>query len=101
MIDGSAFSGTEGLRLTMEEANCHFQLLGDFLLDMTCARVIRYFGFDPNLTLRRDIEVLGSGSFSQCDSLSPLAFESGSKLRRIEAFAFHQCSSLKSIFIRA
>jgi hypothetical protein len=52
-----------------------------------------------SISLPASVEFLGESSFSLCKSLSSLAFESGSKLTRIKAHAFHGCSSLESILI--
>jgi hypothetical protein len=44
------------------------------------------------------VVVLGRSSFRQCESLESVIFQSGSRLERIEEFAFHGCV-LKSLEI--
>jgi hypothetical protein len=46
----------------------------------------------------RNVEILGSGCFSNCELLSSITFESNSHLTRIESEAFDG-SSLQSILI--
>jgi hypothetical protein len=96
-IDGSALAGIP--HITIEDGNRHFRVSGDFLLDFAGVAVVRYFGFGTRVRLKNEIEIFGTGCFSGCESLSSLAFESGSKLTRIEARAFSGFSSLKSILI--
>jgi hypothetical protein len=69
MTDGLAFAGMLGLRLTIEDGNCYFRISREFLLGVRGIFVVRYFGFDRNITLRCDIEVLGAGCFARCNSL--------------------------------
>jgi hypothetical protein len=99
LISGSALSGTGIVTIIVEDGNSHFRVSGNFLTDLNCTRVIRYFGFDHCITLSRDIEVICEGCFSYCSSISSFAFESDSRLIRIEAGAFSNCSSLRSICI--
>jgi hypothetical protein len=100
MIDGSAFAPTISA-ITVENGNRHFRVSGAFLLDFSGISIIRYFGSDPNVALARHIEILNPGCFCGCESLRSLIFQSGSRLRRIEAYAFHDCSSLESICLPA
>jgi hypothetical protein len=101
MIDGSALAGTQMSTITAEEGNRHFQVSGDFLLDLDGISVIRYFGSDQEITLSRHVKILGSGCFSYCRSLQTLTFEPGSKLTRIEDSALKSCFSLASICLPA
>jgi hypothetical protein len=51
-----------------------------------------------SILIPRNVEILGSSCFSDCESLSSITFESNSRLTRIESKAF--CgSSLQSILI--
>jgi hypothetical protein len=88
-------------QITIEEGNRHFRVLGDFVMDIEGVTIVRYFGNDQNLTLSCEIETLGVGCFCACSGLSSLAFEGGSRLKRIEAEALSHCSGLKSICIPA
>jgi hypothetical protein len=99
MINVSALADTEFAHISVEEGNCHFSVSGDFLLDFEGRTVVRYFGSDADIVLNRDIEVLGTKSFSNSKSIASLTFESGSKLARIEPMTFRGCSSLESITI--
>jgi hypothetical protein len=51
-----------------------------------------------SILIPSSVEILGSSSFSYCESLSPIRIESNSRLRRIEPKAFWK-SSLQSILI--
>jgi hypothetical protein len=99
IIDGSAFANIGISEITVEEGNRHLRVSGCFLVDLEGITIIRYFGYERNVQLNRDIEIVGSGCFSDCRWISSLTFESGSKLRRIEEKALSGCSSLHSIVL--
>jgi hypothetical protein len=100
-IDGSAFSGTRITGISVEAGNHHFDVSDSFLVDIDRTSVIRYFGSDSTVTLKRNIEILSTGCFSGCQFLRSLDFEPGSHLTRIEARAFSDCFSFKSIHLPA
>jgi hypothetical protein len=101
ILDPGAFPRANFRHITIEEGSRNFRVWGDFLMDVECVTLVRYFGDDRNVTLSSEIETLGTGCFSECSDLSSLVFERGSKLKRIEAQAFSDCSGLKSICIPA
>ena len=49
------------------------------------------------MTLPSTLQVLGDGTFAECRELREVAFEKGSKLKRIGKRVFRECGSLKSI----
>jgi hypothetical protein len=100
-IEYAALAGTGISKITVEEGNVHLRVSGDFLLDCDGTSLIRYFGFDRIVTLDAHIEILCSGALLDCQSISVLIFESGSKLTRFEAKALSGCSSLQSLCIPA
>jgi hypothetical protein len=51
------------------------------------------------VVIRADVCLILEKCFNSCDLLSEVAFEKGSKLQRIEEFAFGSCSLLESITI--
>jgi hypothetical protein len=61
--------------------------------------VVRYFGSGSKLVLGSDIETLCIESFTLCQLISSVTFDSSSKLKRIEGKAFDCCSSLQSIYL--
>jgi hypothetical protein len=99
MIDGWAVANSGISEIRIEPGYRHFRVRGDFLLDFDGLTVVRYFGYERNVRLPRDIEIVGSGCFSHCKWISSLTFESESKLRRIEGGAVCRCSSLQSIVL--
>jgi hypothetical protein len=101
MINGSAFANIFLPNITVEAGSCHFSISGSFLTDSAHRSVIRYIGHQASVKIPCDVEVLGQGCFSQRESLLSLQFESAPKLIRIEAQAFHNCTSLKAICIPA
>jgi hypothetical protein len=101
MIGGLALAGTGISRIIIAKGNHHFQVSGNFLLDLQGIRAIRSFGVDPNVSLGGDIESLGPGCFSSCTSLCSLTFASQSKLTRIGEDALRECSKLRSICLPA
>jgi hypothetical protein len=95
-----AFPQARASQITIEEGSRTFRISGDLLMDAAGVTVIRYYGFDRPVTLGREIETLGVECFSDCSGLLSLVFESGSKLKRIEAQALSH-SGLKSICLPA
>jgi hypothetical protein len=87
--------------VTVEDGNSHLRVSDNFLLDFEGITAIRYLGSDPSVTLKAGVEILGPECFSECAFLCSLAFEPGSRLRRIERHALSKCSSLKSICLPA
>jgi hypothetical protein len=96
-IDGSAFcdSGIDEVRIA--EDNRHFRVSGEFLLSFDGKILICYFGNSEIARIYGGIEVISTRAFAGSESISNIAFESGSRLRRIEAFAFSHCGSLELI----
>jgi hypothetical protein len=101
MFNGSALALTGISDITVEDGNRHFRVSDNCLLDFDPISVIRYFGSDSDVILKREIAILNTGCFYSCKSLCSLVFESGSQLTRIEANALCGCSSLKSICLPA
>jgi hypothetical protein len=100
-VHGSAFADAEITKISIESGNSRFAVIDDFLVDITEAKLIRYFGSSPVIIVSRAIEIIGRHCFGHCKSLSSLTFEPGSKLTQIERAALLGCSSLKSIVIPA
>jgi hypothetical protein len=100
-IDASALAATGISTVTVENGNSHFQVSDNFLLSFDGVTVIRYFGSEPAVSLNCNIEIIGSGCFLACISVSSLTFESGSRLTRIESRAFSYCLELEAIVVPA
>jgi hypothetical protein len=66
MIHSSDLARTKMSIVTFEEANRHFRVFRDFLVDFTGTSVVRYFGRGHDVTLSRDIEILGPSCFYDC-----------------------------------
>jgi hypothetical protein len=98
-IDGSAFCGSQHRQIIVADDNPYFKGRGPFLLNREGTSLIRYFGSRPTIEVFRGITVLSMQCFSGSSALRSVHFECHSELRRIEARAFSDCSSLQSIFI--
>jgi hypothetical protein len=79
--------------------NPHFRVRDHFLLNHDGTSLRQYFGMDSNITIPREITVLGRNLFSHHFPLRCLTFLPGSELWRIESGAFSSSCSLPSIFI--
>jgi hypothetical protein len=97
-FDGSALSGCEGVSICIEDGSEHLLVEFDFVLSFDRTVLIRSLGRSPCIHIPKGVEILGSGCFSYCKSLSSISIESDSKLKRIESSAFSN-SSLKSMVI--
>jgi hypothetical protein len=99
-INGLALARSAIRRISVEDGNEHFSVLGDFLLDFEGISIIRYLGSDPHIELDSEFEQLCVGSFFQCTFLRSLTFACPN-LTRIEAKAISGCSSLSAIVVPA
>jgi hypothetical protein len=72
---------------------------GNFLLNLDGRFLILYFGRSSVVLIDDSIEVISDNAFRIYDEFSTVEFGCESKLRRIESFAFSDCSSLQSICI--
>jgi hypothetical protein len=97
-IDGSAFCRSGICEVRIAEDNGHFRISGDCILSFDGKHLISCFGTGGTASVNREIEVISNRAFED-SQFREIDFESGSKLRRIEAFAFSHCSSLKSIIL--
>jgi hypothetical protein len=80
--------------------NTHFMVWDFCLMDSNCVSLLQYFGFESEFKLDAGIEILGASSFSRCKSLA-LTFESGSRLKGLDEYAFARSLSLQSICVSA
>jgi hypothetical protein len=97
-MDGRSFLFSSLREICIESGNPFFRVSWPFLLDFEGSRIVRYFGDETEVTIPRDIETLGSSSFSCCD-ISTIRFESMSKLSLIDRNTFSFCQYLQSISI--
>jgi hypothetical protein len=97
----SAFYWEHLQYLGIEEGNSHFLLSGRWLLDFAGKSIIGHVGPAADFFIWRDIEELGEGCLYVHDRLMSVAFEEGSRLRRIGPFAIGFCGHLTSIVIPA
>jgi hypothetical protein len=96
-IDGTAFFNCGIRTIRIADGNLHFGVSGDFLLSADGSSLIRYFGGAPEVTLKREVQVLCSGSCAG-SRLRTLRIETSSQLRQIDSRAFHG-SFVRSIFL--
>jgi hypothetical protein len=62
---------------------------------------VRYFGFEREIFVPNEVEVLQESSFELLNRLTKLTFERGSKLRKIGQSALSGCNSLRDIVVPA
>jgi hypothetical protein len=97
-IGVSAFDMQTLRSILVSPANQHFRMRESFLEDISGSTIYRYFGCCRSIVIPSSVVVLGEWSFSGRNSLESVTFESGSRLERIERFAFYG-SGLRSILI--
>jgi hypothetical protein len=100
-IDGSAFADCQIFDIRIGEGNRSFRVFGEFLLDFEGTSIVRYFGQDCYVTISCEIERLLCGSFSHCDWIRGLKFESPPKVVSLGRRGFEKCFMLESISIPA
>jgi hypothetical protein len=99
MIDGAAFSHTHLREIEFEGGDCRFSVVDDMIVNATGSVGIASFGALRSVVIPSTIEFVGPRSFSRCDHLCTLVFESASRVHRIESEAFSCCRKLESIAI--
>jgi hypothetical protein len=97
-IGGFAFARISLTSISVSPDNTRFRLREFFLEDFDGSTIHRYFGSCRSIVIPSSVFVLGKESFRECKSLESVIFESGSRLDRIQEFAFSG-SGLKSILI--
>jgi hypothetical protein len=85
--------------ISVADGNGHFKVISDFLVDFDGISIRQFFENHSEVTIPKDIEILGEGCFAGFEAISRVIFESHSKLSRIERCAFLACSSLLAISI--
>jgi hypothetical protein len=99
-LTGSAFDVKSLLSFAFSPASPHFRMNESMLEDNSGQVLIRYFDEELSRTLSRSVEVIGESCFAFCTTIELIAFESDSKLSRIEKCALW-ASDLRSIVISA
>jgi hypothetical protein len=100
-LTGLAWAGTNLRVISVAHGNCHFTVCGDFLLDFEGISVKRYSGTRSEVAIPSTIGQLDVGCFCRCETVSRVLFESGSRLWRVEGFAFQGvCHCVQSGFPR-
>jgi hypothetical protein len=84
--------------ISIEAGNDIFVFENSFLVDIVHHKLIQKISKSSEMTVSRNIEILGSNCVSSCKSISPITFESNSHLTRIESAACSR-SSLQTIMI--
>jgi hypothetical protein len=98
-IDGSSFAGCDICEIRVAEGNRHFRVSAASLTNYDGTSIIRYFGRAAEVRISCEVETIGVGSFSFCDLIRQLDFESPSKVQWIGDRAFEKCTKLRSISI--
>jgi hypothetical protein len=95
-LSGSAFAHLFLNPMSFLSGPCEFRVHEMFIEDIAGRFIIRYFGGSSAVMIESRIKILCEFCFSYCDFLTSIAFESDSKLHRIEDFAFRS-SGLRTI----
>jgi hypothetical protein len=100
LIDGSAFAQSGIAAILVDEQNRNFTVCDTFLLDFDRISVIRYFGFESEVSIPGSIQQLACGCFSYCNLLSQVSFDPAGQISLFDERAFTY-SSLEAICIPA
>jgi hypothetical protein len=98
-IDGTAFLYSPISEVRVADGNRHFQVSGDFILSSDGKSLITYFGDNDGVTIPGTVEVIRRAAFCDHIELCEVEFEGNSQLRRIDAIAFSECTSLRAFTI--
>jgi hypothetical protein len=100
-IDGSAFVGCSLWAIRIAPGSRKFIVEGNLLLTSDRTEIVRYFGRELELIVRKEVEILGKSCFEENNHVGRVVFEAGSQLRRISRSALSDCSSLRGVSIPA
>jgi hypothetical protein len=98
-IDGEAFYGSDIREIRISEGNHHFRVVGEFLVSFDGKFLHQWLGRDFIIRIPSEIEVICEHAFSIARYYRRVEFETDSSLRRIEAWAFSNCTSIRSFCI--
>jgi hypothetical protein len=98
-IDPRAFAGCDLCDIQVAGDNPHFRVSGNFLVSFDGTVLISGLGLESVVVIPPEIEVIGGGALAGRGSLSRVEFAPDSKLRRIEEWAFGDCTSFCSILL--
>jgi hypothetical protein len=85
-LSGSSLVGVKSVTISRE--NPFFFVKRMMVMDKNDKKLIRYFGSESQVFIKREIEVIGEFCFCRCRSVCEVIFEEGSRLRQIEESAF-------------
>jgi hypothetical protein len=97
-IDGSSFAGLSLISVSVCPDSVRFRVRECFLVDFDGSTIYQSFGSWRSIVIPSCVVVLGYRSFSACQSLESVRFESRPRLERIGESAFRE-SGLESIEI--
>jgi hypothetical protein len=96
----AVLSPREVKSVTVSKENPFLVVADNMLMSSDRKRLIRYFGSESRIVVKKGVEVIGKYCFDSCRSHCEVLFEDGSRLRSIEYRAFRYCV-LKRIVIPA
>lgn len=83
------YSDIADKKLYVEDDFLYYKELdGDTLVNLY---LLGYVGTEESITINKDVTVIGASAFRKNDKIKNVTFESGSKLRVIEDYAFESC----------
>jgi hypothetical protein len=75
-VTGSTIACSGIRTVIVDPANEFLRVSGDFLVDSTETRLVRYFGDESEVAICRNIEAISAGCFDHCDSVFSVRFAS-------------------------
>jgi hypothetical protein len=100
-MDGSAFAHCRLEAIDIAAGNRRFIIRGNTLLTSDGTEIVRFFGFEREIIVPMEVEVLQKSCFASLECLEEVIFENESKLRRIDRSALFGCASLMRILLPA
>jgi hypothetical protein len=99
-MDGSSLARCGLREIAIESGNRFFGVIGDFVVDFEGVTIVRCFGTEKEVTIPKEIEMIGDNSFASCD-IWAVEFTGESKVSSIGHYAFSWCGRLRAIVIPA
>jgi hypothetical protein len=100
-MTGRSFEYSGIRTIEIAKGNTKFRKMGDYVVNTKGNCLVRYAGFDHEVTIGDEITKLDQGCFSGCDWISAIHFGSHSKIREIPPGAFELCRRLESLWVPA
>jgi hypothetical protein len=92
-LTGKSLMNVKTIRVHRE--NPFFVVENNFVMSHDGKRLVRYFGSETRVVIKKEVEVIGESCFEECKTVLEVCFEPESRLRCIDARAFYETNLIE------